>query len=82
MTSVTIHVRNLKIIATELYETKGSLIAPIMHEIFELRNILYKLCSQTDFQLGSMKTVNCALRALRFRGPKIWNIVPLEIKNS
>ena len=80
--SVTIHVRNLRILATELYRTKVNLAAPIMHEIFEQRNIQYNLRSQIDFQLGSLKTVNCRLRALRYLGPKIWNIVPFEIKNS
>ena len=33
--SVTIHVRNLRILTTELYKTKENLAAPIMHEIFE-----------------------------------------------
>ena len=33
--SVTIHVRNLRILPTELYKTKENLAAPIMHEIFE-----------------------------------------------
>ena len=53
-----------------------------MYEIFEQRNIQYNLGSQSDFQLGSVKTVNCGLRALRYLGPKLWNIVPFEIKNS
>ena len=79
--SVTIHVRNLRILATELYKTKENLAAPIMHEIFEQRNIQYNLLSQTDFQLGSVKAFNCDLRALRYLCPKIWNIVPFEIKN-
>ena len=78
--SVTIHVRNLRILATELYKTKENLAAPIMHEIFEQRNIQYNLRSQTDFQLGSVKTVKCGLRTLRCLRPKIWNIVPFEIK--
>ena len=69
--SVTIHVRNLRILATELYKTKGNLAPSIMHEIFEQRNIQYNLRSQTDFQLGSVKTVNCGLRPLRYLGPKI-----------
>ena len=80
--SVTIHVKNLRILATELYKTKENLAAPIMHEIFEQRNIQYNLRSQTDFQLGSVKTVNCGLRTLRCLGPKIWNIVSFEIKIS
>ena len=53
-----------------------------MHEIFEQRNIQYYLRSQIDFQLGSVKTVNCGLRTLRYLGPKTWNIGPFEIKNS
>ena len=37
--SVTIHVRNLRILAIELYKTKEHLAAPVMHENFEERNI-------------------------------------------
>ena len=53
-----------------------------MHEILEQRNINYKLCSQTDFQLRSVKTVNCGLRALKYLSPEVGKIVPLEIKHS
>ena len=80
--SVTIHVRSLRILATELYKTKENLVALIMHDIFEQRNIQYNLRSQTDFQLGSVKKVNCGLRALKYLCPKIWNIVPFDTKNS
>ena len=75
---VTTLVRNLRILAAELYKTKENLATPIMHEIFEQRNIQYYLRSQTDFQLGSVKSVNCGLRALRYLGPTIWNIVLLR----
>ena len=37
--SVTIHVRNLRILATELHKTKENLADPIKHEVFEMRNI-------------------------------------------
>ena len=50
--SVTIQVRNLRILATEMYKTKENLAAPTIHEIFEQRNIQYNLRTQTDFQLG------------------------------
>ena len=80
--SVTIHVRNLRILATELYKTKENLTAPIMHEIFEQRNIQYDLRSQTDFHLEPVKTVNCSLKALRYFCPKICNIVSFEINHS
>ena len=77
--SVKIHVRKLRILATELYKTKKNLAAPIMHEIFEQRNIQYNLRPQTDFQLGSVKTANCGLKAIRYLGPKIWNRILFEI---
>ena len=80
--SVAIHLRNLRMLATELYKSKEHLAAPVMHEIFEQRSIQYNLRSQTDFQLGSVKRVSCGLRALRYLGPKIWSIVPFEIKHS
>ena len=50
--SVTIHLRNLRILATEMYKTNENLAALIIHEIFEQRNIQYNLHTQTDFQLG------------------------------
>ena len=69
--SVTIHVRNLRILAAELYKIKKNLAASIMHKVFEKKNIKHYPCSQADFQLRSVKTVNCGLRALRYLGPKI-----------
>ena len=49
--SVTIHVRNLRIVATALYKTKKS-------------GCFDNLLSQTDFQLVLVNTVNCVSRAL------------------
>ena len=69
--SVTIHVKKLRILATELHKTKENLADPIKHEVFEIRNIQNYPRSQTDFQLGSVKTVNSGLRTLRYLGPKI-----------
>ena len=43
--SVTIHVRNLEIFATELYKTKENPAAPIIHKVFEKWNIKYYPCS-------------------------------------
>ena len=53
-----------------------------MNELFEQRNIIYNLRSQTDFTTGPSSTVNNGLKSLRNLGPKIWNIIPPEIRNS
>ena len=53
-----------------------------MSEIFDLANIDYYLRSQTDFKQGPVNKVNYGLKSLRYLAPKIWNIIPLEIRNS
>ena len=53
-----------------------------MSNIFNLRNIDYNLRSQTDFKQGPVNTVNYGLKSLRYLAPKIWNIIPLKIKNA
>ena len=79
---VTTHVKNLRILATELPKTKENLAVLIMHKILDQKNIQNNLSSQTDFQLGSVRIVNYDLRALRYLGPRIWNIVPQRVLNN
>ena len=42
----------------------------------------YNLLSRTVFSLPQVKSINFGLKALRYFGPKIWNILPSDIKNS
>ena len=53
-----------------------------MNELFEQRNILYNRRSQTDFTAGPISTVNNGLKSRRYLGPKIWNIILPDIRNS
>ena len=53
-----------------------------MSELFNLRNIDNDFRSQTDFQLGPIYTTGYGLRSLKNLSPKIWNIVPIDIRNS
>ena len=62
----------------ELHKVKNNLSTHLMFEIFNLKN----LCSQTDFKQGPVNTVNYGLKSLRYLAPKIWDIIPLEIRNS
>ena len=50
-----------------------------MNGYFEKRNIIYNLQSQTDFITGQ---INNALKSLIYLEPKIWNIIPTDIRNS
>ena len=53
-----------------------------MNKLFEQRNILHNLRSQTDFTTGSISTVNNGLKSLTYLGPRIWNIIPPDIRNT
>ena len=53
-----------------------------MSEIFNLRNTDCNLRSQTDFKQGPINTVDYGLKSLRYLTPKIWNLIPLEIRST
>ena len=80
--SETIHRRNIKILAAELFKIKNGHSNDIMTQLICKRNSVgYSFRSQTDFSLPQVKSVNYGLKALRYFGPKIWNILPNDIKN-
>lgn len=79
--SVTIHHKNLQIIAIELYKFKKDLSPDIMNGIFlENKNGGPKLRSQIDFIVPRVNTVFKGDDSLRHLGPLIWNIIPNKIK--
>ena len=80
--SLSIHHKNSRLLGIELYKVKNNLPTHLMSEIFDLANIDYYLRSQTDFKQGPVNKVNYGLKSLRYLAPKIWNIIPLEIRNS
>ena len=80
--SVSIHHRNIRLLAIELYKVKHNLSNQVMSELFDLRSINYNFRSQTDFELRSVYTTAYGLRSLRCFASKIWNIVPVDIRNS
>ena len=74
--SETIHWNNIKILAAKLFKIKNGLSNDIMAQLICKRNSVgYSFRSQTDFSLPQVKSVNYGLKALRYFGPKIWNII-------
>ena len=78
---MSIHHRNIRLLSIELYKVKYNLSNHVMSELFNLRNINYDFCSQTDFELGLIYTTAYGLRSLKYFAPKIWNIVPIYTRN-
>ena len=42
----------------------------------------YNIRSQTDFSLKSGNTSSYGLRYLRYLAPKVWNLVPQDIRSA
>ena len=78
--SVSIHHRNICLLAIELFKVKNGLSNQIMSKLYDLWNIEYNLRSQIDFSLGAVYT-DYGLRSLRCFAPKIWNMIPADIRN-
>ena len=80
--SVSIHNRNLQFLATEMYKVKHNLSPSIMAELFEQRNENYNLRNYNPFTIPAVRTVHHGSESISFLGPKIWNILPDDIKNA
>ena len=80
--SFTIHHRNLQKLATEMYKAYKNLSPSLVKSIFPKRNIPYNLRNKNDFHSSNIRTVFNGMETISFRGPKIWGLVPDEIKNS
>ena len=78
--SVTIHQRNLQLLATEIFKTKNELNPKIMEDIFTFKNVDYNLRNNTSLKIGNLKTVYYGTESLTNLGVKIWNLLPNEYK--
>ena len=78
--SVTIHHRNIRLLAVEMFKVKNNMSAESVSELFESRVINYNLRSQNDFLVENKNTTGFGIKSLSFLGPKIWNILPMELK--
>ena len=79
---VIIHNRNIKILATETYKFLQGLSPPLMNEIFVERNNNYSLRGNNLLTRRRVNSVRYGTETVSFLAPKIWDILPKDIKNS
>ena len=79
--SYTIHERNLQKLAVEMYKVKHNLSPVPVQEIFTQGNV-ENLRHGTDWEIPKARTVNNGIETIRYRGPKTWDLVPIDIKKS
>ena len=78
--SISIHTRNLPMIATEMFKVYRSMSHPIFSELFCRRDISYNIRSNSNFAVPNAKSVFHRSKSISYLGPKFWDIVPLELK--
>ena len=74
--------RNIQVLATELYKIVNGLSPEIMKEVFPFNeNTSYNTRNKRKFHSRSIKSVAFGSETLSHLAPKIWELVPVEIKN-
>ena len=76
-----IHHKTIQSLAIELLKIEKGIANPILYDIFPLRSMDYNLRCQTDFSVSSANTTHFDLNSLRYFASKVWDMVPLELKN-
>ena len=80
--SVTFRHRTLQLLTIEIYKSKLDLNPKFMGEIFVERSISYSLRGSNHLSILIPSTNACGLKAIRYSAHKLWQSLPLEIKES
>ena len=79
---VSIHVKNLQLLMTEIYKTKSGLSPPFMKDIFTERNTGYNLRHGNDSQIPKVHTTTYGIETILFLGNRIWSTLPNIVKQA
>ena len=72
-----------QILATEMYKIKNDLSPLIVTELFEQINEQhYRLRKNSQFTIPPIRTAYHGSESILFLGPRIWNILPVRLKNT
>ena len=80
--SVSIHIRNLQVLVTEIFKARNNLSPSIVKNIFKRTEPAYSLRRETIFGSRKIQTQRQGMESLTYLGPKIWSQVSNEIKES
>lgn len=80
--SITIHHRNLQLLAIEIYKALNNLSSPLMTDLFQIKYLKYNLRKGVILTSCNVRTKNYGTDSISYLAPKIWNLIPNEIKNS
>ena len=77
----TIHIRNLNFLLTENQKFLSGSSPPIMNEMFQTNDCPHDLRNPRILAFNHKSTTKSGINTIAFRGPQIWQNIPLEIRN-
>ena len=80
--SMSIHHRNIQKLAIEMFKIKNNLSPPLMQEIFKDNTNIYDFRNKRCWEPTNVRTVHYGTETISYRGPKTWDMVPQNIKDS
>ena len=81
--SVSTHHDNLQKFAVEKFDSSRGLSPEIVNKLFQFRETIpYELKRRSQFQISFVHLVFSGTESLKFLGPKVWALVPNEMKQS
>ena len=78
--SISIHQRNLQILATEVFKTKTALNPVIMEDLFKFKNLVYNFRNAETLNRSNANSVKYGTETITSLGAKIWKILPNDCK--
>ena len=79
--SITIHERNIRTMAIELYKVVNGLAPEILKDVFPLKEC-NRYCTRFPVKSRNLRVVNYGTETISFLGPKTCSIIPNDIKNA
>ena len=67
-------------LATEMLKVKNNIALEIMKELLAPKMSLYDLRNNNSFKIRRVNSVRNGNESVTYLGPKIWDLVPNEIK--
>ena len=80
--SFTIHQKNVQSLAIEIYKYLHGLSPAILSEVFQVNETIYDLRMRNKLHARNPKTVRYSTKTISFLSPKIWSLIPQNIKDS
>ena len=78
--SVTIHIKNIQALATEIFKSQNNLSPLFMSDLFKPKETKYYLRSKNCIVPNAPCTSTYGLNCVSHLAPKIWNLIPQNIK--